>query len=341
MVNLKVCKTMKNFFIGVDVSKKTLDCVIYDASTSKMRTENYVKISNDAAGCKQFGEWLKQKEISKKDVIVCMEFTGSYSYNFAELLQKKKIDFCLVPAMRIKGASAGARGKDDKNDAIRIAEYAFRYRDKIPPMSLKDKEILDLRDLMNDRKLAVKHMAAYKTIMTEHKDKPGSARYKRASKNAAMMQKQVKEIEGEILELIGENANLEKNYKLLTSIPGISLVNAVNLIIFTNNFQGFTDARKFAAYCGIAPFAHKSGTSIDKGMHVSKMADKTLKADLSMAAKAAARYDKELLEYYNKKRGEGKAFGCVLNAVKFKLVCRAFAVVKRGTEYVNTKKYAG
>ena len=44
-------------------------------------------------------------------------------------------------------------------------------------------------------------------------------------------------------------------------------------------------------------------------------------------------------EYYERKRKEGKAYGVVLNAVKFKLVGRMFAVVKRGTPFVELMTY--
>lgn len=196
-----------------------------------------------------------------------------------------------------------------------------------------------LKDLMNDRKLAVKHAAAYKAVMTEYKNKKSSSRYRRASAMVNEYKRQISSIEKEIKELIGKDVELKRNYELVTSIPGISLVNAVNLIVFTGNFKLFGDSRKFAAYCGVAPFEYTSGTSVNKGTHVSGMSNKTLKSDLSQAAKAAINFDPWMKEYFKRKRLDGKSFGCVLNAVKFKLICRVFAVVKRGTPYVNTMGY--
>ena len=58
-----------------------------------------------------------------------------------------------------------------------------------------------------------------------------------------------------------------------------------------------------------------------------------------MAARCAIAYDNEIKGYYQRKRDEGKVFGVVLNAVKFKLVERMFAVVKRGTPFVDIYKY--
>lgn len=329
---------MKKFHIGADVSKKTIDCVLYDADMEKMRS-SYIKISNDKDGLDCLMQWMKEHKIVRKGALVCMEFTGKYSYDFAQLLDKKGVDFAMIPAMKIKGLYMGARGKSDKVDAIRIATYAYRFREEIAPTNLKDDNIMRLKDLMNDRKLAVKHAAAYKAVMTEYKNKKSSSRYRRASAMVNEYKRQISSIEKEIKELIGKDVELKRNYELVTSIPGISLVNAVNLIVFTGNFKLFGDSRKFAAYCGVAPFEYTSGTSVNKGTHVSGMSNKTLKSDLSQAAKAAINFDPWMKEYFKRKRLDGKSFGCVLNAVKFKLICRVFAVVKRGTPYVNTMGY--
>ena len=329
---------MKNFFIGADVSKKTLDCVLYNADREQMRA-SHIKITNDEIGLDDLVKWMKENKIVKRQAIVCMEYTGKYSFDFAELLEKKKFDFVLVPATKIKGAFACASGKHDKVDAERIASYAFRYKDQLEPTNLKDDKIVRLRDLMNDRKLAVRHSAAYKTIMKEYGNKKSSPRYKRAETIVAEYKKQIAEIEKEIMQLINEDDDMKKNYNLLTSITGISLVNAVNMIVFTGNFIFFVNSRKFASYAGVAPFEYSSGTSVNRGIHVSKMANKVLKSDLSQAAKAAVIFDPWLREYYGRKMAEGKSYGCVLNAVKFKLIERMFAVVKRGTPYVNTMNY--
>lgn len=331
---------MEKFFIGVDVSKKTLDCVLYSEEMSTMKGTNHLKTTNGKEGCEEILKWMKHLKVSKKATIICMEYTGRYSYCFAENLTVLGIKFCLIPALKIKGVCAGARGKSDKVDAIRIAQYAYRFRDELKPTMLKDEKTMELRDLMNDRKMLVRDIASRKNIIKEYKEGNEDGRYKRAKDGVEFLSKQLQEIEREILELVNSDPKLARNYNLLTSIPGISLVNAVNLIVFTDNFKSFADAREFASYCGIAPFEYTSGTSVNKGTHVSKMGNKMLKADLSMAAKAAARCDAEIAAYFARKRDEGKSFGCVLNAVKFKLIGRAFAVIKRGTPYVNTQKYA-
>ena len=62
------------------------------------------------------------------------------------------------------------------------------------------------------------------------------------------------------------------------------------------------------------------------------------KADLSIAVLSAIKNNPSIRNYWIRKRKE-KCGGIVLNAIKFKLVLRMFAVIKRGTPYVETDAY--
>lgn len=125
----------------------------------------------------------------------------------------------------------------------------------------------------------------------------------------------------------------------MCSIPGIGLVTAVALILVTNNFTAFDDSRKFASYCGIAPFEHTSGSSIQGKTKTSHLANKRIKALLSNCAATAIQFDEELKNYYQRKLREGKPKMVVLNAVRAKLIGRVFATINRGTEYVVFRQY--
>ena len=63
------------------------------------------------------------------------------------------------------------------------------------------------------------------------------------------------------------------------------------------------------------------------------MAD--IKAKITQAALSAITYDSEMAEYYSRKTGQGKHPASVLNAVKFKLICRMFAVIRRKGKYIS------
>ena len=50
-------------------------------------------------------------------------------------------------------------------------------------------------------------------------------------------------------------------------------------------------------------------------------------------------HNPQLKEYFGRKTAQGKEFGVVLNAIKYKLIQRMFAVVKRGTPFVQLQTY--
>ena len=63
------------------------------------------------------------------------------------------------------------------------------------------------------------------------------------------------------------------------------------------------------------------------------IANRKMKMLLNMAALNAITFNDELKTYYQRKLAEGKNPMSVLNAVRFKLICRIFSVIKRNEEY--------
>jgi len=155
-----------------------------------------------------------------------------------------------------------------------------------------------------------------------------------------VLDKEIKDLEEKIKKLIDNDDNLKKLYSLINSVKGIGFVVAAHLIATTNAFINFVDARKYACYAGVAPFSNQSGTSLNARDKVSHIANKKIKKLLFNAAMSAVQHDLELKKYWIRKLAEGKPKMSVLNAVKNKLIQRVFAVVKRGTPYVELKKYA-
>ena len=133
---------------------------------------------------------------------------------------------------------------------------------------------------------------------------------------------------------------MNRNFTLITSIPGIGEVNGWMTIAYTQNFECFPDGRTYGAYIGVVPDDHSSGTSIKGKSRVSKMANKPLKADLTMGAKAAVQHDFEMKTYYERRAAKGKHHMAIMNEVKFKLILRMFAVVNKQEVYVKNLKSA-
>ena len=147
-------------------------------------------------------------------------------------------------------------------------------------------------------------------------------------------------VEGEIKKIVDQNETISQQIELVRSVPGVGEQTALNLVVKTQCFSVFHNSRQFACYAGIAPFEFTSGTSIRGRTKVSHMADKKMKALLSMAALSAKKWDPELNKYYHRKVDEGKNPMLVMNNIRNKMIARVFAVINRGTPFVNTQKFS-
>jgi transposase len=325
----------RNWFIGIDVSKKTLDVVIYDHE-NKMSKKHF-RVTNDTKGFKEIIPTLKSHGVRLCEAFVCLEYCGIYGFELGSFLDGK-IEFCFCAPLHIKRSLGLTRGKNDKLDALKIARFCFLFRDELSPSSMPTNIMVKLKNLMNERSRVVKAAATEKQVLKELSVQLDKKTVKRANKRLKIFVSDINAIEKEIIELLKTNNEVVENYKLLLSITGIGLVNAVMMILCTNNFKGITNARSFACYCGVAPFEYRSGTSIRGKSRVSDLANKKMKTDLTNAARSSVIYDPEMKIYYKRKTDEGKAHGTVMNAIKFKILTRAFAVVSRKTPYVKLRQ---
>ena len=321
-------------YVGIDVSKDTLDySVCYQGQII-----NRGQVFNSLKGAGRLLSNLRKIEgLALSATVFCMEFTGVYNNILLEKLVAAKCKICLEPAMRIKKSQGMARGKNDKVDADRIADYAYTYREKLRLYIPEKEELKKLKQLIAMRERLVDTRVRLKVPIKENKaflDKALAKMEERAFKaSIKAIEADLEAIEQMIEEHIDSHSEIRQQVDLLTSIDGIGKVTAVNLIVVTGGFKNFSSPSEFACYAGVAPFEHSSGSSIRGKTRVSHMANKKVKKNLHMAAMAAITCKGELRQYYERKVSEGKNKMSVLNAVRNKLIHRAFAVIKRQTPY--------
>jgi transposase len=133
--------------------------------------------------------------------------------------------------------------------------------------------------------------------------------------------------------LISTDELIARMVELATSVPGVGLMTALNMIIASGEFKRIDHPKKFACYSGVAPFEHRSGSSYRGKTRVSKMSNMTLKRHLHLAAMAAVRSASELKEYYYRKLKEGKNKMSSINAVRNKLIARVYSCVQNERLY--------
>ena len=334
----------KSLFIGIDFSKKTFDVSVIHQNN--LQAADYQKFENNREGCSALFKWVKSltKEPSK-NWLFCGEHTGLYSVCLSEFLIKKKLFLWLENPLQIKQSGGIKREKNDKADSREIALYAFRFQDKARAYQLPEKALKSLELLLSfrGRLLANKHsllVSSAEIRRVIQRDATARFIYEQSRKDIERISKEIKDVEKRMLEQIESDESLKENYKLVSSLKGIALINTAAILTATQNFTRFENSRQFACYAGMAPFGKQSGTSVNARPHVSRLADKKIKVLLTQAAESAVMHDPGIRQYYKRKLAEGKEKWLIINNVRNKLIHRIFAVVRNRQpyrmDYLNT-----
>lgn len=329
-----------DFFIGIDVSKDELDFVVRNREGFLFHRE----IANHPDAISAFiKELSKEPGFDLNRAVFCMEHTGIYNNHSLSYLYKRKAHICLEAATQIKSSLGNIRGKNDKTDARRIAQYAYDQREKLSLWSPKREAIQELSSLSATRSRLISVKKQLKTPLQEQ----GLFCSKRiARQNVAICAHALKAIEADldradkaIEKIIKADPELSRLFDLVTSVSGIGKVTATQILITTNEFKDIKDPKKFACYSGVVPFTDESG-KLKKKARISHMANKKVKMLLHMSALVAIQYNADLKRYYERMVSqEKKNKMSVINAVRNKLILRIFACVNQNRPYeINYQK---
>jgi len=327
---------MNYLFVGVDVSKDTLDLSVFNPDSKK--ATHLFCTSNDLDGINHAICQLNNL-YDESDFWFCFEHTGNYQLLLEHELYRCQITYSCIPALQIKRSLGITRGKNDKIDANRIAEYGAINEHKLKPSAPKEDNLQIISSLLSARQLLVRNNTAcknhLKSLNKTHQCVSVQSIIDKFESQIQQTKNDISEVEKELQQIINSSPSLKKTFDKITAIPGIGLITASATILYSNNFKSFNDPRKFSSYCGVAPFVHKSGSSIRGATKTSSLRNRQMKKLLFAAALTAIRYDQQLAHYYKRKIDEGKHKMSVRNAVASKLISRMFAVATRKEAYIN------
>ena len=259
-------------------------------------------------------------KIDLQEAFLVLEYTGGYEYKLLQFCEAHAIIYARISGLAIKNSMGIVRGKNDKVDSARIAQYGQEKYKSIQPSKPLNPAIIRLKELLSFRKRLVRENAGYKSSIKgrEHMQDVN----KKDLIIKSLLQKQkintkiIENIEGEMMNIIAGDELMKVNFTLITSIKGIGKVNALMTIAYTENFTSFSNPRSYAVYVGVVSFDHSSGTSIRGRKRVSQIANKELKQELNQAARSAMVWDKEMNSYAENKL-KTKCYKIVLNNIKF------------------------
>ena len=331
---------MLKFTIGADISKNKINFALRFLNDYVLEKE----VENTTSALNKFIKEVQSlvKSIAKEKkseyiLEFIMEHTGIYGNLLIECLAGHKVTTYVVAGLEIKNSTGISRGKNDKIDAKRIADYGVRFADKMKPYTFCDQTLTELKGLNTLRSQLVR----IKAQLTQAKDDNKKFQSKSLQKKLENinkpivneLDKSIEKIEFQMLELIKSDESIYDNYKIAQSVPGVGKIVAVAFICATNNFTKFQSAKALGSYCGVVPFGKESGRYKGKDK-VSPIANKALKTLLHLGAVASIGGKNAFAAYYQRKVMDDKKNKMLaLNNVRNKIVKTLFACIKNKTKY--------
>jgi len=309
-------------FVGIDVSKNTLDVALLQEGTAgKARHKVF---ANSTAGHHQLLSWLQEQGVTVAHA--CLEATGTWADAVALALHEAGHQVSVVnPALvRAFGQSQLKRTKTDKADAILIARFCQMHH---PPVwSPPAPEIRELQALVR-RLETLEEMR----LMEENRLTSGvSCEAVRADleEHLSDLQKRIDKTRRQIKDHIDQHPDLKSQAKLLESIPGIGAATAALLLAELGDISHFDNARQVAAFAGLVPRIRQSGSSVRSKPRLSKVGSSRLRKALYFPALTALRFNPLIKAFGLRLSAAGKSKMLILGAAMRKLLHIAYGVLK-------------
>jgi len=305
-------------YVGIDVSKKTLDVAVGES-------EKIMQVDNTPAGVQACVAWLVK--VAPAGIIV--ESTGGLERLVVSELCKAGLKVSLVNPSRPK-AFAAARGqsaKTDPLDALNLARFGQAIQP--PVLEMPSEEQQGLAALVASRRQVI-------GMRVQEKNRLGTARKgQRRSLEAHLtwLTEHVAELDEQIGALIEANPAYKVKTTLLVTSPGVGAVTARTLVAELPEL-GQRNRKQIVALVGIAPYNHDSGKR--SGYRAISGGRAHVRSALYMATLSAVRWNPVIREFYERLLQAGKLKKVALVACMRKLLTILNAMLKAGTPWQST-----
>lgn len=309
--------------LGIDVAKAKLD-VALRLGDGKYRGK---VVDNTPAGFSLLLAWLDRHKATS--LHVCMEATGTYWEAVAEYLADAGHTVSVVNPAQIKayGSAALVRTKTDKVDARLIAEFCAAQHPE--PWQAPSPAIRELRALVARRNAldAMRTQESNRLLVARDAVREG------IQAHLAYLEKAIAEIEVAIRRKIDDDPGLKDQRELLDSIPGLGDKTIPVLLSYYGGPPRFGRAKAAAAFAGLDPRQHESGSSIRGKPRLSKIGHGALRKALYMPAMVAITKTAWGRAFRDRLAASGKPMMVIIGAMMRKLVHVAYGVLKSGKTF--------
>lgn len=309
-------ETTEERFIGIDVSKSTLDVCIEPVGQA-------LHIAYDEAGIGDIVSRLKEV----RPTLIVIEATGGLEVRIATELAGKGLPVAVINPRQARdfAKSTGQLAKTDKVDAAMLAAFGRAIRPQVRP--LKDVDTLALNDLVSRRRQLIDMRVQETLRLGTAASKPLE---KSLNKHISWLDKRITEIDNDLTRRLRNSDAWRTKDDLLRGIPGVGAVTTLTLLAKCPEL-GTLNRREIAALVGVAPLANDSGKHRGKRFVWGGRAD--VRAVLYMATVSAIRCNNMIKTFAKRLKKAGKPPKVVIVASMRKLLTIMNAMLKNNTPW--------
>lgn len=306
---------MTNFTIGIDISKDSVDVHRWPDGTTGC-------FPNTPTGHKSLIRWIGT-DASR----IVFEPTGPYHRVLEQRLSEAGLPLVKVnPRQARRFAEATGRlAKIDRADAALLARMGAVL--DLPPRPSVDDKLNDLRELRIAREALIKDRTA---ALNRGKQLTLTLLKRQNAERLKQIDRQLAQVDAEIGRRIETEPALKARLDILVSIPGISIITAVALLIDMPELGSLEQAQA-ASLAGLAPIARQSGSWT--GRAFIRGGRSNARRALFMPALVAARFNPDLKAKYQHLIKAGKPTKVAITAIMRKLIVLANALLKAGRKW--------
>lgn len=310
---------MEKFFLGIDVSKATLEIAFKDDGETQTIRNNPEAVA----------KWL---ETLPGPSMIGVESTGNYHSLVATMSYEAGHTVYLLQPRNVKNYAQGigVRIKTDASDAEVIRRYISREYKDLRPFTPATALITDLQILIKRRAAVTGSRMSIKQSFNG---------IELMSQELKVLIKQldcfIAQIDRTMLSLIREDAAFNSNRERLTSIPGVGLVTGMALAVLFQRYS-FEKPDSVVSYVGLEPKVRQSGAWSGK-RKISKRGPGELRRLLFIAALTASRKP-AWREIYDRHKAKGLSSTASLVILSRKILKTAFAIWNKAGALYDEKK---
>jgi transposase len=166
-------------------------------------------------------------------------------------------------------------------------------------------------------------------------DQPQMDKEVRASltRQVRFLEKELARVEKALCEHVRRHAHLAADAKLLESVPGISAPTAQKILAELGDARGYASSGSAAAYAGLSPLNHTSGTSVKKKPRLTKRGNAHLREAMYFPTMTALTWNPRVKAFYERLVAAGKPKMVAQGAAMRKLLMIAVGVLRSGKPF--------